>query len=90
MIITASARFSSINGTHCAIQSSNNDGASFTTVGRFAISASGTEFAGSGNAAVPVFNPGAVMRFQLTCQSDGGPATLTEARMGVTAGPQYG
>lgn len=88
VIATAAARFTSINGTHCKIQISENGGLSFNTYGTFQVLATGAGSAGgSGSAAVPAFTPGATWHFQLVCQSDGGPASLDEASIGVTAAP---
>lgn len=91
VLVTAAARFTAINGTHCKIQVSENGGLSFTTYGSFQVLSTGAgSAAGSGSAAIPAFTPGATWHFQLLCQSDGGPASLDEASIGVTAAPVSG
>lgn len=57
--------------------------------GEFGATAVGAHFVGSTSVALPVFTPNTVMRFRLVCSSSA-TATLTEATMGVVAGPVDG
>lgn len=57
--------------------------------GEFGATAVGAHFVGSTSVALPVFTPNTVMRFRLVC-SPSPMATLTEATMGVVAGPVDG
>lgn len=86
VLVTASALFTTNNGTSCDIRVSQNGGASFTTYATFVVQATPTGAGGSGSAAIPAFSPGAKWHFQLVCRSTGA-VTLDEASIGVTAAP---